>query len=203
MIDFDRAALVLALLADDWDARWILADLFTESGETELAAYARDSRRVNREGDLYLAIQLLPVPEAIALACAMIERGMTGKGTVRRHAWLLARLARVRRLVRKGALPAEYVAEGGSLAHYRVTTSVREDAALEAAAQSLGAALEQAESPPAACAAVAAVASAMRRRARSGPELEWQVQRTRQMIEKLLAAAGGQFAAGHLATIAE
>jgi hypothetical protein len=190
MISFDHASLAQSLLEGDWDARWILADLLYEAGDDELAEFARNARRVNREGDLHLAIRLLPIREAIALGCALVDRGMTGKGTVRRHAWLLARLARVRRLVRKGAPPDHFAAEGRSLVNYRVAGSVgRDDHSLEDAAQSLGTALEQAESARAVGAAIANVARAMRRRTGYLSELEWQVERARQIFARLIESA--------------
>jgi hypothetical protein len=189
MSRFNRCVLAHALLDGDWDARWVLADLLSESGDDELAAFARTSRRINLEGDLDLAVRLVPSREAIALGCAMLDRGMTGKGTIRRHAWLLARLARIRRLVRKKAEPQQLAAEGLALADYQAVASAgRDDHYLQEAARSLGLALEHIETQSAVGLAVTSLARSVRCNGRSGylEELEWQVQRTQQMLAKLI-----------------
>jgi hypothetical protein len=187
MIHFHRCVLVHALLDGDWDARWVLADLLSEAGDDELAAFARTGRRINRAGDLDLAIRLLPVREAIMLGCAMLDRGMTGKGTIRRQAWLISRLAQIRRLVRKNAAPEQLAAKGRALADYQVAIHFgRDDHCLQEAARALGVGLEQCETPSAVGLAIASLAHAVRRRARHLEELEWQVQRTQQMLAKLI-----------------
>jgi len=191
MSRFNCCVLAHALLDGDWDARWVLADLLSESGDDELADFARIGRRINREGDLDLAVRILPCPEAIALGSAMLDRGMTGKGTIRRHAWLLARLARIRRLVRKNAKPEHLAAEGRALADYQVVTSAgRDDHYLQEAARSLGLALEHVETQSAVGLAVTSLARSVRSHRRSGylEELEWQVQRTQLLLAKLIAA---------------
>jgi hypothetical protein len=195
MSQFNRFVLALDLLDGDWDARWVLADLLLDEGDDQLASFARNPRRINREGDLDLAICLVPFREAILLGCAIMDRGMTGRGTVRRHAWLLARLARIRRLVRKHGTVEQFVREGRALANYQVTASVvHHDCHLQDAAQSLGTALEQAESAPSVGIAVAALARSLRahRRYNSLDELHWQVDRTRQALEALLEQAAPQ-----------
>lgn len=191
MSQFNRCVLAHALLDGDWDARWILADLLCEEGDEELAAFARNARRMTSDGDLDLAIRLLPFGEAISMGCAMLDRGMTGRGMVRRHAWLLARLSRIRRLVRSAAPVEQLAVEGQSLVNYQVAaTPGRSDHALEDAARSLGAALEQADAASAAGIAVAALARSMRthRRGHYHEELQWQIDRTQQVLEKLIEA---------------
>ena len=119
----------------------------------------------------------------------MLDRGMTGKGTIRRHAWLLARLARIRRLVRKNAEPQQLAAEGRALADYQVVASAgRDDHYLQEAARSLGLALEHIETQSAVGLAVTSLARSVRSNRRSGhlEELEWQVQRTQQVLAKLI-----------------
>jgi hypothetical protein len=173
MNQFHRYVLAHELLAGDWDARLVLADLLTESGEDELAEFARIGRRINRQGDLELAIRLLPARPAIALGCALLDRGLTGKGTVRRHAWLIARLAQVRRLLRKNAAAEQLVAKGQALADYQVVAHPwRDDGFLNEAAHALAAALDQVETPSAAALAIAALSRAMRRRIGRLDELE-------------------------------
>jgi hypothetical protein len=190
MSQFHRFALAYDLLEGDWDARFVLIDLLIEAGDDELVEFARTHKQMNRQGDLELAIRLLPVRQAIWLGCAFLDRGMTGKGNIRRHAWLIARLAQVRRLLRNNAPLAQIAALGRALAGYQVAqpTGRFNDYPIDEGARLLGIALEQVETEGAATPAVAAAARSMRRpRAKESVELEWQVEQTQDVLGGLIA----------------
>jgi hypothetical protein len=120
MTQFHRLALAYDLLEGDWDARFVLIDLLSDVGDDELVEFARTHKQINRPGDLELAIRLLPVRKAILLGCAFLDRGMTGKGIIRRHSWLIARLAQVRRLI-KSDVPIDQITRlGRALTGYEV-----------------------------------------------------------------------------------
>ena len=189
MSQLHRFALAYDLLEGDWDARMVLADLLSDEGEDELVEFARTYKRINRLGDLELVVRLLPARQAILLGCAFLERGMTGKGNIRRHAWLIARLAQVRRLLKNGEPVEKIIAQGRALTAYQVALRPGhlDDSLLQEAAHSLGNALDQLETESAATLAVASLARSMRRKARFQNELGWQVEQTQDVLARLLA----------------
>ena len=187
MSQFHRLALAYDLLEGDWDARFVLIDLLCEAGNDELVEFAHNPKQMDRQGDMELAIRLLPVRPAIWLGCAFLERGMTGKGSVRRHAWLIARIAQVRRLLKTNAPLEQIIRLGYALSGYEVARHAgRADDVLQDAARSLGLALEEAETENAAAHAIVGVARAMRRRERFSNELGWQVEQTLDVLACLM-----------------
>lgn len=192
------------MMGGDHTARLVLADLLSDQGDQELADFALRTR-TTREGDLDLAIRVLPCPEVVELGCTFVEHIMTGKGTTHRHAWLLAKLALVRRLLRREASADQFAAAHRGLADYQSQgTPWRDERHLDGAARALAVAVqnafklarqlsrETAESADAAGLAVASVARSLRRHLRDWrrvgevrKELESQIKGTRRLLEEL------------------
>jgi hypothetical protein len=212
MSALDTYILAQAILDGDFEAQLILADLLEEAGCPDLAADARDPL-LSQIGALEVAIQLLPVAQAVELGCHFIEHALDGK-RADRHAWLLAQLRRLRRFIDRGASAAQYAAAQRGLARYEDRESRWPRlGALETAAHSLAMALDHASVLAAsACTKetsrpvrpagidIAAVARAMREYCRhsvlpqggdrwSRLEGEWQIRRTRQALQKLCGPA--------------
>ena len=213
MSALDTYVLAQATLDGDFDAQLILADLLEEAGCLDLAADSRDPL-LSQIGALEVAIQLLPVAQAVELGCHFIEHSLGGK-LADRHAWLLAQLRRLRRFIDRGASAAQYAAAQRGLARYEDRESRWPRlGALETAAHSLAMALDHAprvlassaytKEPPRPARPVgldiAAVARGMRDYCRhsvlprggdrwSRLEGEWQIRRTCQALQQLCGAA--------------
>jgi hypothetical protein len=193
---FDRYALCRYLLEGEASARLILADLLYEAGEEELAAFARGPHRRQREGELELVLRILPGGQAIELGCAFLEHVLTNERRwgsfftpASQPTWLLARLSRIRRLLHQRAPAPQLITQGRGLSAVpRQSFQIIDGLHLQEATECLGSALQEIESPRAPSLAIASLANILR--SRLGiyrVELEWQIERTGQLLEKLLA----------------